>query len=98
VLVSPNDGAVEVEIFEIGILCQLSEQAVQHALIGPPGEAPVIAVPGAETLRKVSPRHCGSKNMQDGFYEEPVIGGCPPGIAAFAGQQRRDSIPLVVSK
>src|SRR5215213_3078647 len=73
VLVGAHDGAVEDQVLEVRVVRQGREDAVPHALGGPPAEPPEGAVPAAEDLRQVAPRRPGPHDPQHALDEHAVV-------------------------
>src|SRR5918994_1792756 len=72
VLVHPDDGAIDDDVFEVGIRRQGSEKLIEHAASDPPTESLKHRIPIPEILGKVAPQPEQSR--------EPLRqkGGCQP--------------------
>ena len=71
-LVGANDGAIEQQPFQVGIL-EFSEDAFPNPLPGPAVESPPHAVPVAEALGQISPGSPGFRDPEDCVDEQAII-------------------------
>jgi hypothetical protein len=55
-LMRPHDGAVDEDLFEVGILGQLGDDLMPAAFARPAGKALIDAVAGAEVGGQIAPR------------------------------------------
>ena len=93
-LVDPDVGGVDEDVFEIGIVRQSLESPLPHAFLRPAPEARVDAVPFAELKRQITPGRPGSRDPQDRFDEQPIVRCGRAWITNLAWQFRRNSFPL----
>src|SRR3974390_278062 len=94
-LVGANDGAVEQQPFQIGVL-EFPEDAFPSPLPGPPVESPPDAIPIAETFGQVPPRSPGFRDPKDCIDEQAIILGCHPRTALPSRQKSLDPIPVLI--
>src|SRR6185312_16788269 len=73
VLMGADDGAVDDQILEVGIVRHCLEDASPHALATPAAEPAEHAVPFAEGLRKIAPRRAGAHDPQHTLDKHAVI-------------------------
>jgi len=95
-LVDADDGAVDERVLEIGIAWESVEDVLKHAGLSPPAEAAKHAVPVPEHLGQVPPGCPGAHHPQHGFQKQAIICSRATGITGLAGQQRRDTLPLLI--
>jgi hypothetical protein len=93
---STYDGGVNHHVFVIGIARQQLEDALKNSTLRPPAEALMRRLPIAEADRQIAPRHTGSKSVQNGFDEQPIICRRTAHMADTAGQKIFDPFPLIV--
>ena len=94
-LVRPDDGAVDDEPFQVGILEGVEDPA-PDSLLGPPVEPSPGAIPVAEALGEVTPGGTGLADPQYSVDEKSVILGGHTNMSVLAGQQVLDVSPAFV--
>ena len=73
VLVHPDDGAIDDDVFEVGIRRQGFEHLIEHAASDPPTESLKHRVPLPEILGKVAPGRSNSNNPENRFDKKSVV-------------------------
>lgn len=74
------------------------EDFLPHALLAPPGKAPINAMPITKAGRQLPPRDAGTKAIQHRFDEKAVVLGRHAHMAALTGQaQLLQPLPLIVT-
>jgi hypothetical protein len=97
-LVHPNDGGVEDQVFEVRIVRKGRKNAMPHAPFAPPVEAHEDAVPFAENRRKIAPGRPGAGDPQHCFDEHAIVRASAAGILGLADTQLLDALPLLVAQ
>ena len=88
-LMDPDVGCVDEDVFEIGIVRQGLENPLPDALLRPAPEARVDAVPLAEHGRQIAPGCAGAREPQDRFDEKPIVSCGRTRITDLAKRGRR---------
>ena len=73
VLVHPDDGAIDDDVFEVGIRRQGFEKLIEHAASDPPTESLKHRVPVPEILGKVAPGRSNPNNPENLFDKKAVV-------------------------
>jgi hypothetical protein len=73
VLVHPDDGAIDDDVFEVGIRRQGSEKLIEHAASDPPTESLKHRIPIPEILGKVAPGRSNPNNPENRFDKKAVV-------------------------
>ena len=73
VLVHPDDGAINDDVFEVGIRRQGFEKLIEHAASDPPTESLKHRVPLPEILGKVAPGRSNPNNPENRFDKKAVV-------------------------
>jgi hypothetical protein len=94
----PDGGAIDADLQEVPVSREFRKDLFPDALLRPPRESLVYSIPEAEHLGQIAPRHTGSGDIENGFKEVPVISTTPTSVTYFAGEQVRDSLPLLVGE
>src|SRR3954465_1532483 len=92
-LVRGDDGAVDQGVFEVRLVGQTPEDALEDAALHPAAEPLEDAVPVAEVARQVAPLCAGPHPPQHRLQEQPVVSGRRTRVGHLAGQQWRDLLP-----
>jgi len=95
VLVCADDGRVQDQPFQVGVL-QSREDALPDSLLGPTVEPFPDVVPVPEAFGQVAPGGTGLGDPEYGIDKQPVILGDAPMLAGTSGQQVLDPIPVGV--
>jgi hypothetical protein len=82
-LISPHDGAVDEDFFEVGIFTQDGKNVLPDILIGPASKANINAVPWTECCRKISPWAACARYPQHRFNEETVVRAAAATVASL---------------
>jgi hypothetical protein len=61
-------------------------------------EADEHRIPFSEPFGQITPRRSGTGEPQHRFQKAPIVCAGATGIAHFAGQQRRDPLPLLITQ
>ena len=91
-----DDGAVDERVLEIRIAGESMEDVLEYVGLRPTAKASEHAVPVPEHLGQVPPGRPGAHHPQHCLQEQPVICSRATGITGLAGQQRRDTFPLLI--
>jgi hypothetical protein len=97
-LMDPDVGCVDEDVFEIGIVRQGLENPFPDAFLRPTPKARVDAVPFTERARQITPGRAGSRDPQDSFDEQPIVSGRGAGITHFARQFWLNAFPLPLAQ
>ncbi len=95
-LMGSNDGAVNDEPFQVGVLERL-KNPLPDPLLRPAVEPPPHAVPQSEPLGQVPPRSARLANPKDSIDEEAVVLGGDTRVASLAGEERMETTPRFVA-
>jgi len=95
---SANNSGVDHHVFVIGVARQQLENSCKNPALCPAAETLMYALPIAKARRQIAPRNTGSKPVQNGFNEQPVIPRRTSDMAFATRQNILDPIPLIVSK
>src|SRR4051794_17508776 len=79
-LVDGDDGAVDQGVFEVRLIGQAREDALDYAALHPATKTLEDAVPVAEIARQVAPGHARSHAPQHRLKEQPIVFGRRPRI------------------
>ena len=88
-----DDGAVDQGIFEVRLVGQAREDALEDAALHPATEPLEDAVPAAELARQIAPRCARPYPPQHRLQEQPIVSGRRTRIGHLAGQQWRNLLP-----
>src|SRR3954467_15193424 len=91
--VGGDDGAVDQGVFEVRLIGQAREDALDYAALHPATKTLEDAVPVAEIARQVAPGHARSHAPQHRLKKQAIVFGRRPRIGGLTGQQRRDLLP-----
>jgi hypothetical protein len=94
---SAHNGGVDHHVFVIGVARQRLENPLKNPALRPATETLMHALPIAEALRQIAPRHTGSEPVQNCFNEQPIIRRRASDMAFATRQNILDPIPLVVA-
>ena len=83
VLMRPDDGGINDQIFKVRIIGHRLEDPPPNPLDAPSTEAPEHAVPIAKRLRKIAPGRAGTHDPQHTFHEHPIVA---PGRTFWSGR------------
>jgi hypothetical protein len=97
-LVSPHDGGVDDQVFEVRIVGQHGEEALPDTTFAPPVEAYENAVPLAKNVQQIAPRRTGAGDPQHRFDEHPIVRADTAGVFRLANTQPLDALPLGVAQ
>jgi len=97
-LVRPDDGRVDHDVFEVRVVGHRHEQPVPNAILRPARKANEHTVPVSKNFWKITPRRTRSRQPENGFDKQPVVGSAPPWIADLSRQMRRHPNPLRISQ
>ena len=98
VLMRPDDGGIDDQIFEVRIIGHRLEDPPPNTLDAPSTEAPEHAVPIPKRLRKITPGRARTHDPQHPFHEHPIVA---PGRALLVRptyDQRRHPLPRRVAQ
>jgi hypothetical protein len=98
VLRGADDGAVEHQPFEIGILTEFVEQAVGQAALQPSVIPPFDRLKGAEIRRQVLSSRPGARHPEQRVDKAPIVRPRPALALAATGDQRQNSRPLIITQ
>jgi hypothetical protein len=70
---SPYEGGIDDQIFEVRIVGHRLENARPNTLHAPPAETPEYAVPVAERLWKVTPGRASPHDPKHALHKHPVV-------------------------
>ncbi len=93
-LVGANNGAVDHQPFEVGIL-QLAEDPFPDSLARPSIKPSPNRIPIAKTFGQIAPWGAGFRNPENGINEEPIIGGNAR-VAFFSRQKILDAFKVFI--
>src|ERR1700690_887110 len=93
-LVSPHDGGVDDQVFEVWIFDQHIENTFPNALLSPSAEALENAVPVAELLRQVAPGRPRASDPQHRIDEQTIVLAVPPLVSLLTRNKPLDAPPL----
>jgi hypothetical protein len=83
-LMRPDDGGVDHDVFEVWIVGHRLKQPIPYAIFGPSGKADEHAIPIAEVIRQITPGDTCSGEPQDRFYKQAIIRAGPARIARLS--------------
>ena len=95
-LVGPNDGRVDHQMFQVGIAAEGLHDARPDAGLGPAVEPLERVVPVSEPLGQVTPGYPGAGDPEHGADEEPIVLGGGSGRLGPPGQEMFDANPLFI--
>lgn len=95
-LMRPDDGGVDHDIFEVGIISHCGEQSIPYAVFGPTRESDEHAVPIAKNLRQIPPRRASSRQPKHCLKKQTIVFASSAGVTFLAGKVRLYPVPLVV--
>src|ERR1700738_2039263 len=98
VLMRPNDGGIDDQIFEVRVIGHRLEYPPPNTLDAPSTEAPKHAVPIPKHLRKITPGRARTHDPQHTFHEHPIVA---PGGALLIGSpydKRRHPLPRRIAQ
>src|SRR5246500_1034922 len=73
VLMRPDDGRIDDQIFEVRIIRHRLEDPPPDTLDAPSTEAPEHAVPIPKCLREITPGRARTHNPKHAFHEHPIV-------------------------
>jgi hypothetical protein len=97
VLMGSNQGAVDQDVFLIGILGQKRQQIVPNPLFCPSAEATMDVFDVAKRLRKIPPGNAGAITIENSVDKQTIIPSRRSNMPNTTRQQVFDAIPLIVS-
>ncbi len=97
-LVRPDDGRVDHDVFEVRVVGHRHEQPVPNAILRPARKTNEHTVPVSENFWKITPRRTRSRQPENGFDKQPIVGSAPAWIAHLSRQMRRHPNPLRISQ
>lgn len=93
---SPNDGAIEDQVFHVRVIHKVLVHLVPDPVIAPAGKAFVDAIPVAVLVRQQSPLSSAAGNPQHPFHKT-AAGGFLSNIGSRAFPQKlNDFAPLFI--
>src|SRR6202049_5075824 len=98
VLMRPDDGGIEHQIFEVRIIGHRLEDPSPNTLDAPSTEAPEHAVPIPERLRKITPGGARTHNPQHAFHEHPVVAAGRTLLVRSTDNQWRHPLPRRIAQ
>src|SRR5471030_1424001 len=90
-LMGTHNGAVEIDLLEVGILAQYLENVLPYLLVGPAGKADINARPWAKLWRQVAPWTTRARQPQYRLDKQAVIRAVAPpvpGLPRTSGAMR----------
>src|ERR1700688_823901 len=97
-LVRPDDGGVDHDVFKVWIVRHRGEQSIPNTVFGPSREADEDAIPIAKTVRQVAPGNACPCEPQYRLHEQAIVRARPTRITRLARQVRPYPLPLAVSQ
>jgi len=97
-LMSPDDGGIDDQIFEVRIIGHRLEDAIPDALDAPSAEAPEYTVPIAKRFGKITPRRACAYNPKHALHEHPIIASSGTLLVRPTYDQRRYPLPRSVAQ
>src|ERR1700757_4060851 len=73
VLMCPDDGGIDDQIFEVRIIGHRLEDPPPDTLDAPSTKAPEHAVPVPKCLREITPGRARTHNPKHAFHEHPIV-------------------------
>src|ERR1700757_5362736 len=98
VLMRPNDGGIDDQIFEVRIIGHRLEYPPPNTLDAPSTEAPEHAVPIPKHLWKITPGRAGSHDPQHALHEHPIVAPSGALLVGATYDQRRHPLPSCVAQ
>src|SRR5580700_8313180 len=95
-LMRPDNGGVDQDVFEVRLIRHSGEQAVPYPGLGPSREANEVAVPIAKNLRQIAPGCACPGKPQHRFHKKAIVGAAAPAITYLAWQLWRHPLPNVI--
>ena len=95
-LMSPDQGAVDHDVFLIGILGQNRQQVMPKTFFGPPAEPALDVFVCTENLREIAPGNARAISIQNRINEQTIIASVRSNMTNPTRQQIFDAVPLVV--
>jgi hypothetical protein len=91
-------GAINDDVFHIGVMDKILMHSFPNTLITPAGKAFIDTVPGAVILREQSPLGTAAGDPQDGFNEASAMDFLSDVHLWARAQEFEDLRPLIVSQ
>src|SRR5882672_8590254 len=95
-LMDPDVGCIDEDVFEIGIARQGLENPLPDTFLRPAPEAGVDGEPFAEHLGQITPGCAGPRDPQNGLDKQAIVTRGDAGITNLARQFRCKSSPLLI--
>jgi len=97
-LVRPDDGGVDDQVFKVWIFEQRIENTFPSALLGPSAKALEHAVPLAELIRQVSPGRSRARQPNHRIDEKAIVLAVPSFVPFLTWNKPLDAPPLRIAK
>jgi hypothetical protein len=95
VTVNMDDGGINHRVFQIGLIGQSLENALENAALRPIPEALEHRVPVAEFRRQITPGTAGARNPQNALEKPAPVHARSAGVCFLAQTKRLDLPPLI---
>lgn len=97
-LVGADDGGIDDQIFEVGIIGQTGEHPLPSAFCTPSAETAESAVPIAEFRGQIAPRRARANDPEHRFNKHPVVAARGAALAVRSDDRLTNTRPMIVAQ